>query len=37
MFTAFVYSQPQYADGFALAYAEERSMIDVYDPVPENE
>ncbi|CAE7455433.1 ags1, partial [Symbiodinium sp. CCMP2456] len=32
MFTAFVYSQPQYADGFALAYAEERSMIDVYDP-----
>ncbi|CAJ1445279.1 unnamed protein product [Effrenium voratum] len=31
MFTAFVYNQPQYADGFPLAYAEESNMLDTYD------
>eukprot|EP00930_Biecheleria_cincta_P039601 TRINITY_DN27203_c0_g1_i1.p1 TRINITY_DN27203_c0_g1~~TRINITY_DN27203_c0_g1_i1.p1 ORF type:complete len:3112 (-),score=539.42 TRINITY_DN27203_c0_g1_i1:137-9322(-) len=32
IFTAMVYKQPQYADGFALAYREENKMIDTYDP-----
>eukprot|EP00434_Breviolum_minutum_P038614 symbB.v1.2.034261.t1/scaffold4394.1/size40221/1 len=33
MFTAFVYGKPQYADGFALAFEEESSMLDTFDEV----
>eukprot|EP00930_Biecheleria_cincta_P048555 TRINITY_DN3383_c0_g1_i4.p1 TRINITY_DN3383_c0_g1~~TRINITY_DN3383_c0_g1_i4.p1 ORF type:complete len:3154 (-),score=464.15 TRINITY_DN3383_c0_g1_i4:294-9755(-) len=32
IFTAMVYQDPQYADGFALAYREENKMIDTLDP-----
>ncbi|CAE8624625.1 unnamed protein product [Polarella glacialis] len=33
MFTAMVYKRPEFADGFALAYAEENKMIDTFDPL----
>jgi len=32
MYNALWYQRPQYADGFHFMYAEERKMIDTYDP-----